>query len=1265
VPFQAYAAIKGFLESREGPWFRTPKTGAITDVFERSRFAKLFGHILGRPAGAPTLPAGRQVTAEGSGFTPNLALARAYNHFSGTFRIKPRHIKWVGNLALAVIIAVTALMSVFAPFIPATTSYASQPTLKTVEQIKQQETGNKKQEIIDAKNPKNKQSLRSSPEEPDAGLKEEILKNAQTEEITTPRVISKTTKGGKNLEFIFHQEPRVRVKLENAEVEFETKSVFGQRVNPQKSKIYKDKEVIYEEIVKDVDLKYSVTNDLLVEEFILKTRNQKLETGNLTIEQSVKTVDVKVVSPDPTTFGFYSEKEQGKELFKLSSPFAKDAKGETTDNLQLTLDKPFDFAQGYRLTKTLGESAKTWLVDPQRVYPVSIDPSVIVSGGIEEAEVQYGGLQRKVAYVNGNWYAFYNCDTTTGCSSGTSGKILFKKSSDGTTWTPSNGTDVDSTDPDNYNPSISVSGNTIIVFWVDDGANLSEGRTINTASADAQGTLCQLGTEASADGSFMVTVAAVSTTEAVVAISDFDAVGADFGVYNPDTLGGTCANNTTDNSTGNITFGSGLTAQDRPVAVFITGNTVDMIFQDGSSLLYSRYDASLNKWTRNKLTIASVTDNVYSVTTDGTTVWVLTVSGTTSTNFYKCCTDDFAETPIDSDAGGNGQDDVSDIDMFCPASTDCKIVYTDDIDTTAPTLIFADCNDETCSAPTLTTVDSDIGAAGDQAGVSIYCPAATDCKVVYGDDMDTTAPDADFVDCNDGACSAPTINTLDIDLGDSTSVLHTSIDCRPGAADCKFLYNDSGAGTLFFVDCNAAACPRTGGSAATITSISTSVGTASKNDLYCVAATNCKLVFYESVLTIVVFSDCADAACTSAGGRTNTAFDGDIGTTTGQSPVSIDCVGGDTDCKFIYGNLLDGATSVNTLQFVDCGDATCTVANATNTRIDSVGGAKDASDSPSVSLYCVSVTDCKFSYVGDLTSGTEKLYVVDCDAAACDSGSVISLPGPRFKGAISCVDTSGVASSTNCKFAYYEGTASTNPTVQFADCDMTNCFPSATSLTAPYGGSIAFDVASSAGNTNQSSLSWSHTTTSSSANRLMLVGVGVWADTPQPVSSVTYNGVNLTFLGSDTASGGASLWLYGMVNPATGTNTVTVNFSAINGGNQMGIALTWTGIDQSHPWGTFASARANSTTPSVNVTSASGETVVDVVVDTSVDGTLTVDASQTERQRITEGAGRTAMSSEAASGSPVTMSWAQNQGQGDGRLGGFPSSLRLILHLFP
>jgi hypothetical protein len=34
VPFQAWASLKGLFEKREGPWFRTPKTGRITDHVE-------------------------------------------------------------------------------------------------------------------------------------------------------------------------------------------------------------------------------------------------------------------------------------------------------------------------------------------------------------------------------------------------------------------------------------------------------------------------------------------------------------------------------------------------------------------------------------------------------------------------------------------------------------------------------------------------------------------------------------------------------------------------------------------------------------------------------------------------------------------------------------------------------------------------------------------------------------------------------------------------------------------------------------------------------------------------------------------------------------------------------------------------------------------------------------------------------------------------------------------------------------------------------
>ncbi len=47
VPFQAYAAVKGLLERDEGPWFRTPKTGHVTDPVRHLRRLKWIGRWLG------------------------------------------------------------------------------------------------------------------------------------------------------------------------------------------------------------------------------------------------------------------------------------------------------------------------------------------------------------------------------------------------------------------------------------------------------------------------------------------------------------------------------------------------------------------------------------------------------------------------------------------------------------------------------------------------------------------------------------------------------------------------------------------------------------------------------------------------------------------------------------------------------------------------------------------------------------------------------------------------------------------------------------------------------------------------------------------------------------------------------------------------------------------------------------------------------------------------------------------------------------------
>ncbi len=108
VPFQAYAAVKGFLEKEEGPWFRTPKTGRITDVFKRGKFYKFISGILpGKAAGSAT----------SYDLSPYLALTSANNRFS-SFSIQTRKgRRWVGKLMLTSMLIISNLLLSFSPYI--------------------------------------------------------------------------------------------------------------------------------------------------------------------------------------------------------------------------------------------------------------------------------------------------------------------------------------------------------------------------------------------------------------------------------------------------------------------------------------------------------------------------------------------------------------------------------------------------------------------------------------------------------------------------------------------------------------------------------------------------------------------------------------------------------------------------------------------------------------------------------------------------------------------------------------------------------------------------------------------------------------------------------------------------------------------------------------------------------------------------------------------------------------------------------------------
>lgn len=168
---------------------------------------------------------------------------------------------------------------------------------------------------------------------------------------------------------------------------------------------------------------------------------------------------------------------------------------------------------------------------------------------------------------------------------------------------------------------------------------------------------------------------------------------------------------------------------------------------------------------------------------------------------------------------------------------------------------------------------------------------------------------------------------------------------------------------------------------------------------------------------------------------------------------------------------------------------------------------------------------------------------------------------------------------------------------------------------------------------NGSTESWSHTVGAGS-NRILIVTT---AAANQQATAVTFNAQPLTLVGTEIDGDDASrISMWYLVNPAIGTGTVQVTFSGAGQEKVMG-ASSWTGVHQTTPIGSFASQSGSGTTPSVTVSSAAGEVVVDSVSNIDA-GSLTVDPSQTEHWNLNNQDVTGGHSSEPGATS-VTMSW--------------------------
>lgn len=191
-----------------------------------------------------------------------------------------------------------------------------------------------------------------------------------------------------------------------------------------------------------------------------------------------------------------------------------------------------------------------------------------------------------------------------------------------------------------------------------------------------------------------------------------------------------------------------------------------------------------------------------------------------------------------------------------------------------------------------------------------------------------------------------------------------------------------------------------------------------------------------------------------------------------------------------------------------------------------------------------------------------------------------------------------------------------------------------------YVAGIAFDGASNSGyQAAASTYSWSHTC--AGANRYLVVGVSMLS-LAQTVTGITCNGVALTLIGVKASiSGAARVELWGLVAPASGSNTVAVTLSGAIASSAG--AVSFTGVHQTSPIEGFNSAQATNVGAAdamVNVTTvATDDWTVDVVA--TDDGSISVGAGQTERVNVTGAGGSGAMSSEGnkTPAGAVTMSW--------------------------
>jgi hypothetical protein len=200
-------------------------------------------------------------------------------------------------------------------------------------------------------------------------------------------------------------------------------------------------------------------------------------------------------------------------------------------------------------------------------------------------------------------------------------------------------------------------------------------------------------------------------------------------------------------------------------------------------------------------------------------------------------------------------------------------------------------------------------------------------------------------------------------------------------------------------------------------------------------------------------------------------------------------------------------------------------------------------------------------------------------------------------------------------------------------------------LAAPAFGAITAEGTVSHGGANGTSVSFTHDSGLSGSNCILIVGVVERDESGiDDITGATFNGDALTKETYYAPPGGfvTAVSILYRVAPDRVSGTVQVNRSgsdAIVAGAQ-----TFCGVDQSTPFGTAVTTSTSAASISSDVSSATGELVIDVFGQ-SGPSTATVGAGQTELVNAADAQSRLLGMSTEAGAATTTMSWTTDGGQ--------------------